>query len=127
MSLRYRLAFYLFGLLLGIIFLYYFLTAKAESRDVSFCYLPNCRVLKDLRSKQFFYSEQASKVLAEKWIDTLDIKQTLRYGDVDFSKSDTKSKGPKTYVVVGQTQAKKSITLVLKNQSEKVILEEIRY
>ena len=126
MSLRYRLAFYLFGVTLGIIFLYYFLTAKAESRDVSFCYLPNCRVLKDLRSKPFFYSEKASQILLEKWIDTLDIKQTLRYGDVDFGNSNTKNKGPKTYVVHGQTKAKKSITLILTNQTEKVILEDIR-
>ena len=126
MSLRYRLAFYLFGVTLGIIFLYYFLTAKAESRDVSFCYLPNCRVLKDLRSKPFFYSEKASKILLEKWIDTLDIKQTLHYGDVDFGNSNTKNKGPKTYVVKGQTKAKKPITLILTNQTEKVILEDIR-
>lgn len=125
MSLRYRLAFYLFGLTLGIFFLYYFLTAKAESRNVTFCYMPNCRVLKDLRSKPFYYSDEASKVIQNQAIDTLDIKETLLNGDVDFSQSDTKAKGAKTYVVNGQTKLKKKIVLTLKNQTEKVVLEAI--
>lgn len=125
MSLRYRLAFYLFGLFIGIIFLYYFLTAKAESRGVTFCYLPNCRVLKDLRSKPFYYSAEASKVLQQPAIDTLDIKEILLNGSVDFSKSDTKAKGTKTYVVNGQTKTKQNIVLTLKNQTEKVVLESI--
>jgi hypothetical protein len=33
------------------------------------------RVLNDIRNKPFDYSEKASKVLAEKWIDTIDIKK----------------------------------------------------
>ena len=86
-----RLAYYLFGLLIGGIFVFYFLGAKAKARGVSFCYLPNCRVLKDLRSKPFHYSEEASKVLSESWIDTIDIKNTLQYGDVDFKKSNIKT------------------------------------
>jgi hypothetical protein len=109
MKFKFRLAYYLFGLFLGAIFVIWFLKAKATDKGVEFCYLPNCRVLKDLRSKPFFYSEKASKILLEKWIDTLDIKQTLRYGDVDFGNSNTKNKGPKTYVVKGQTKAKKPI------------------
>lgn len=126
MSLRYRLAFYIFGLLIGILFVYYFLTAKAEARDVTFCYLPNCRVLKELRSKAFYYSENASLTLAQQGIDTLDVKMTLKHGDVDFSASDTKAKGVKTYVVHGKTKDNKAITLTLKNHTEKVVLEEIK-
>ena len=72
-----RLAFFLFGLLIGVIFLIYFLGAKAESKKVTFCYLPNLRVLKDIRSKPFHYSAEASIVLAETWIDSVDIKNTL--------------------------------------------------
>jgi len=127
MNLRYRLTFYLFGLFLGIIFLYYFLTKKAESRQVMFCYLPNCRVLKELRSKPFHYSEKSSKQLLQNNLDTLDIKELLEEGDVDFDKSDTKSKGPRTYVVNGQSKDKKSnVTLVLKNYKEKVVLDEVK-
>jgi|LakMenEpi03Aug12_release.lakeMendotaPanAssembly.Ray.scaffolds.fasta_scaffold07346_5 hypothetical protein len=127
MSIRYRLAFYLFGMFLGIIFLYYFLTGKAESRNVAFCYLPNCRVLKELRSKPFFYSEQSSEQLVQNGLDSLDIKELLQEGDVDFSKSDTKTKGPRTYFVNGQSKDNKTdVTLVLKNYREKVVLNEVQ-
>lgn len=120
-----RLAYYLFGLLIGGIFVFYFLGAKAESRGVSFCYLPNCRVLKDLRSKPFHYSEEASKVLSESWIDTIDIKNTLQYGDVDFKKSNIKTGAGKKYVVEGKTMQQVPITLELTNYEQKVVLEKI--
>ena len=51
MSLRYRLAFYLFGLTIGFYFVGEFLSAKVAAKGVTFCYFPNCRVIKDIRSK----------------------------------------------------------------------------
>ena len=63
MKFKFRLAYYLFGLLLGLFFVIYFLGAKAESRGVEFCYLPNCRVLKDIRSKSFEYAPEAKATL----------------------------------------------------------------
>jgi hypothetical protein len=121
-----RLAFYLIGLLIGVVFIVYFLGAKAESRGVSFCYLPNCRVLKDIRSKPFHYSEAASKVLAESWIDSIDVKNTLTYGDVDFSKSNIKEGAGKLYIIEGKTMQQVPITLEVVNYSEKVVLKDIR-
>ncbi|GGD27900.1 DUF4258 domain-containing protein [Flavobacterium orientale] len=121
-----RLAFFLFGLLLGVIFLVYFLGAKAESRGVTFCYLPNCRVLKDLRSKPFYYSEKASEILAEKWIDSVDVKNTLLHGDVVFSESNIKIGSGKKYVVKGQTSTKVPIQLELINYESKVELITIK-
>lgn len=125
MKFHQRFAYYLLGLLLGGIFVYYFLGAKAKSRGVSFCYLPNCRVLKDLRSKPFHYSDEASKVLAESWIDTIDIRNTLNYGDVDFSKSNRKTENGKKYVVEGKTIQQIPIVLELTNYEQKVILNKI--
>lgn len=121
-----RLAFFLFGLLIGIIFLIYFLGAKAESRNVTFCYLPNCRVLKDIRNKPFHYSEEASIILAESWIDTLDIKNTLTYGDVDFSKSNIKEGNAKLYVISGKTQKDTPIILEVLNYEKKAVLKSIQ-
>lgn len=120
-----RFAFFLFGLLIGVIFLIYFLGAKAKARDVTFCYLPNCRVLKDIRSKPFHYSKESSAVLAETWIDTLDIKNTLLFGDVDFSKSNIKEGAAKLYVIEGKTENQIPIKLEVLNYNSKVVLKNI--
>ncbi len=121
-----RLAFFLFGLLIGVIFLIYFLGAKAEARGVTFCYLPNCRVLKDIRTKPFHYSEEASAVLAETWIDTVDIKNTLTPGDVDFSLSNVKEGAAKLYVIEGKTINQIPITIEVLNFEKKAVLKSIK-
>ena len=126
MKLSHRFAYYLLGLLLGGILVYWFLTAKASARGVEFCYLPNCRVLKDLRSKPFYYSEVASDKLAEKWLDTIDIKNTLRYGDVDFSISNVKEGSGKLYFVEGKTTQNQPIVIELINYSDKVLLRDVK-
>ncbi|MDV7398644.1 DUF4258 domain-containing protein, partial [Arthrospira platensis SPKY1] len=121
MKLYQRFAFYLLGLSIGIIFVFYFLNAKAESRGVEFCYLPNCRVLKDLRTKSFHYSDEASAKLAEAWLDTTDIRNTLRYGDVDFSKSNIPMDGGKYYIVEGKNEKKEPILLEFINYETRVV------
>lgn len=121
-----RLAFFLFGLLIGVIFLIYFLGAKADARGVTFCYLPNCRVLKDIRTKPFHYSEEASAVLAETWIDTVDIKNTLTHGDVDFDQSNVKEGAAKLYIIEGKTVNQVPITLEVLNFEKKAVLKSIK-
>lgn len=126
MKLYQRFAYYLIGLLLGGIFVFYFLTAKASSRGVSFCYLPNCRVLKDIRSKPFYYSDEALQVLTEKNVDTADVKKTLTYGDVDFGLSNVSEKGGKLYVIYGKNKKNEKITVEVINYTDKVLLKNIR-
>ena len=65
MKFQFRLAYYLFGLFLGAIFVIWFLRAKADDKGVEFCYLPNCRVLKDLRSKPLDIDTLAKKSLSK--------------------------------------------------------------
>ena len=125
MKFQFRLAYYLFGLLLGGVFVVYFLKSKAESRGVEFCYLPNCRVLKDLRSKSLDIDSLAKKSLAEKWVTMEDVKQSLRYGDVDFSKSNEPYKKGKIYVIEGKTANNEEITITMVNYTNKVLLEKI--
>ena len=125
MSLRYRLAFYLFGLLIGFYFVGEFLSAKAESRGVTFCYFPNCRVLKDLRSKSLEIDSLAQKSLDGKWVTLEDIRNSLRYGDVDFSKSNEAYRKGKVYVIEGKTSNNEEITITMVNYSNKVLLEKI--
>lgn len=125
MKFKFRLAYYLFGLLLGLFFVVYFLGAKADSKGVEFCYLPNCRVLQDLRKKQLNISNEAQETLNQGWINLDDIRATLRYGDVDFSKSNEVYKKGKIYVIEGKTTQNEEITITMINYSEKVILEKI--
>ena len=47
MNLFKRFLFFFFGLAIGSVFVMFFFQRKGTE----FCYLPNCRVLKDLRSK----------------------------------------------------------------------------
>lgn len=125
MKFSQRLAYYLFGALLGCFFLYYFLGAKAESKGVEFCYLPNCRVLKELRNKSLEYSPEAEAILTEDWINLDDIKNTLTHGDVDFSLSNKAYKKGKIYVIEGKTSHNEDITVTMVNYSSKVLLDKI--
>lgn len=125
MNLRYRLAFYLFGLMVGIIFVYYFMTKKAEASGVEFCYMPNCRVLQDLRSKPLTIDEVAAKKLDEKWVTLEDIKRSLEYGDVDFSKSNKPFEKGKLYVIEGKTVSNEDIIISMINYEDKAVLKDI--
>lgn len=104
------------GLSIGIVFLVFFLKKKSGENGIDFCYFPNCRVLKDMRSKPMIFGEG----LPQKYRDTVLIQSFLTDGDVDFGKSDTKAEPCKTYYV-GQGE------LVLKINSclEEIVVESI--
>ena len=90
-----RLGWYLVGLSIGIVFLVFFLKKKSGEEGIDFCYFPNCRVLKDMRSKPLVFGE----ALPEAYRDTLVVKSILADGNVDFAKSDTKAEPCKVYFV----------------------------
>ena len=78
-----------------------------------------------LLRKSFNYSIEASRKLAEDWIDTLDIKNTLTYGDVDFDKSNVAYEKGKLYIIEGQTLKKENITLRVINYPNRAVLDDI--
>jgi hypothetical protein len=121
MKFVHRFAYYLVGLILGL----FVVAAIFTGKDTRCNYFPNARVLNDLRNKPFNYSEKASQILSEKWIDTIDIKNTLKYGDVDFDKSNTEFRKGKVYVIEGKTLKGQEIILKIKNEESKATLEEI--
>ena len=116
-----RFAYYLVGLVIGL----FFVALVFSGKDTRCNYFPNARVLNDLRNKPFEYSEKASQVLAQDWIDTIDIKNTLQYGDVDFDKSNTEFNKAKLYVIEGKTVKNQPIILKVSNRENKATLEEI--
>jgi len=116
-----RLAYYLVGLVMGAFVVALVLSGK----DTRCNYFPNARVLNDLRNKPFNYSIEASRKLSEDWIDTIDIKNTLTYGDVDFDKSNVVYQKGKLYVIEGKTTKNDTITLRVINYPNKAVLEDI--
>ncbi len=125
MKFQFRLAYYLFGLLLGAVFVMWYLKSKATDRGVEFCYFPNCRVLKDLRSKSLEIDSLAKISLNEKWVTMEDIKKSLTYGDVDFEKSNEPYRKGKIYIIEGKTYNNEDITITMINYEHKVLLEKI--
>lgn len=121
MKFSQRFAYYLLGLLIGGIIVYYFFDAK----DTDFCYLPNCRVLKDLRSKPLTISDKAQISFNDALVDMNDIKMCLTHGDVDFDKSNVFDQGGKLYIIEGQNTKKEHITVEMINYTEKVMIKDV--
>ena len=93
MKFTQRLAYYLSGFAIGLIVLMFFLNGKDASCD----YGPNARTVKNISSKPIVYSTKVADFLTKKSIDSSTVSNLIRYGSVDFSKSDTKLDSCKIY------------------------------
>lgn len=116
-----RFAYYMVGFVIGL----FFVATIFSGKDTRCNYFPNARVLNDLRNKPFLYSDHAKQILAQGWISSDDIKNTLTYGDVDFDLSNVKSGNGKLYVIEGKTAADQPVTLHVVNYSKKAELINI--
>lgn len=121
MSFLKRLGFYLIGLSIGLVFLAFFLNRK----KAQFCYLPNCRVLKELRSKPLSYSEAVLQQLDALALDTTDVLHFLTDGDVDFRASETKAKPCKIYEIEADI-AEEPLLLRVQNCDSTVLALELQ-
>ncbi|MDM1368449.1 DUF4258 domain-containing protein [Myroides marinus] len=121
MKFSQRLAYYLFGLLIGSMFLFYFFGEK----KTEFCYLPNCRVLKDLRSKPVTFSKTVETKFQEGWVTNDDVHKSLKYGDVNFSESNIDFEKGKLYVIVGRNEKNENILIKVVNYTDKILLYDI--
>ena len=119
-----RLGFYLIGLSIGIVFLTIFLKNKAEETGVEFCYFPNCRTLKDIRSKPLSYSDDVNTLVKSQQLDSTKIAYFLKEGDVDFKNSNTESKPCKTYIIKAEVNERPAIMTVI-NCTEKARIEKV--
>lgn len=113
-----RLGWYLVGLSIGIVFLVFFFRKKSGGTDAQFCYFPNCRVLKDMRSKPLVFANG----LGQSYRDTLLIQSLLTDGDIDFRHSDTRSKPCKTYYIEKKINGKTNM-FQFKNCQDTVVVE----
>jgi len=95
MKFIHRLGYYLGGFSIGLILLAFFLQGKKTSCD----YGPNARTTKNIANKKKHYSIEAQLIMQKHQLDTLTVSNIIRYGNVDFSNSDTKSEGCKVYLI----------------------------
>ncbi|MDR7212021.1 DUF4258 domain-containing protein [Flavobacterium piscis] len=121
MKFVHRFAYYLIGLVMGC----FFVALVFSGKDTRCNYFPNARVLNNLRTKPFQYSDKAIQILNEKWIDSADIKNTLTFGDVDFDQSNVNFNNGKLYIIEGKTAKNQEIILKVVNYEKKAVLEEI--
>ena len=99
MKFTQRLGYYFAGLAIGLIFLAIFLRKKQDATDTSFCYLPNCRVLKELRTHEVSFSPEYMDDLSRLGKDTTYLAEVLLEGDIDFKKSNPRGTPCKDFVI----------------------------
>ena len=109
MPLLKRIGYYLGGFAIGLVILAFIWKKK----DTQFCYSPNCRVLKDIRTKKLNLENISVN-------DTAVVQAILKKGDVIFSKSDTKSKPCRTYFIKN-----KEAEIQVKNCDSIAIVEKL--
>ena len=121
MAFMKRLGFYLVGLSIGLIFLAFFLKKKSEETGTSFCYFPNCRVLKELRSKPYNLEGYQGRQL-----DSVIIQAYFTDGDVRFKQSDTRALPCPIYVIEHEFEGR-SGQMRLSNCTDSVRIMEFNF
>ncbi|WP_372973511.1 DUF4258 domain-containing protein [Muriicola sp.] len=121
-----RLGYYMIGLTIGIIFLAFFLKKKTSETGTEFCYFPNCRVLKELRSKPLVFSEDTQESMREGFADSTELVLFLREGSVKFSQSEAQGKPCPWYVIHYEVDGKDA-SLRVTNCDSRVTISEFRF
>ena len=122
MTFKQRLPFFLGGLTIGIIIVVFVFGKK----NTTFDYGPNARVLKNIRIKERVFSEKALTILnTSSEIDTANISEILRKGNVDLSNKIKLDSCLYKYNIQGK-QDLKNITLTVTNCETMAIIEDIK-
>jgi hypothetical protein len=121
-----RLGFFLIGLAIGLVLLAIFFKNKTAETGVEFCYFPNCRTLKDIRSKPLAYSDDVRELMNGNQLDSVKIAYFLREGNVDFEKSDTKSNPCKTYIIEVEFDEKPAV-MTVQNCLDNALIEKVDF
>lgn len=115
-----RIGYYLVGLSLGSIGVYFFWQKKKATFD----YGMDARTLKTIRVKERLFSEDAKNAMQKFDIDTLKIATILKTGDVDFGKGNPRQKPCAEYYISGEKELK-SISLLVKRCDSTATIEKV--
>ncbi|EDP69708.1 hypothetical protein FBALC1_09262 [Flavobacteriales bacterium ALC-1] len=122
MKFIHRLGYYLGGFAIGLIILMFFLNGKDASCD----YGPNARTIKNISSKPLSYSTRANAFLDNNSLDSLTISNLIKFGSVNFSKSETKKDSCKVYHIENSYK-ERDLTLKVENCDSLATLLDINY
>mgnify|MGYP006163859609 FL=1 len=118
-----RVGYYLVGLSLGSIAVYFFW----QKKNATFDYGMDSRTLKTIRIRERLFSDDAKNAMHKFNIDTLKISTILKFGDVDFGKSKPRQKPCAEYYITGSKELENVSLLVKRCDStskiEKIIIE----
>lgn len=117
-----RLGYYLSGFAIGLVILMFFLNGKDASCD----YGPNARTVKNISSKPIHYSENSALFIDNNNLDSLTIVNLVKFGSVDFSKSNTELDSCKVYYI-DNSYKERDMTLKVKNCDSIATLLDIKY
>lgn len=115
-----RIGYYLVGLSLGCIAVYFFWQKKKATFD----YGMDARTLKSIRNKERLFSKDAKSAMNKFNIDTLNISTILYTGDVDFGKSNQRQKPCAEYYITG-TKELENISLLVKRCDSASFIEQV--
>ena len=90
-----RFYFFLIGIILGFLFLFFSL--KFRDKPLSFNYFPESRVKSYLSKHKIFFSNKALCKISCYHLDTLLLPEYIASSVVDFKKSKIRGYNPKTY------------------------------
>lgn len=117
-----RLAFYLFGVLIGSILLVTIFNKRGQDFD----YMPNARTLKNIRSKNRIFTAEAQRQIDAGLIDTAGISQVLQHGEVDFEHSKKPVDSGKLYIVEGRNRKGETIFVEVINCDSTAVIRRVR-
>ncbi|WP_033958588.1 hypothetical protein [Psychroserpens jangbogonensis] len=122
MKIIHRFGYYLGGFSIGLVVLAFFLSGKKTSCD----YGPDARTTKNISIKKKTYTDAAMITMSNFSLDTLIVSKLIRTGDVNFSESETKVEGCKTYLIEN-TYDDKDVEMRIKNCESTATILSIKF
>lgn len=115
-----RIGYYLVGLSIGSIGVYFFW----QKKNATFDYGMDARTLKTIRIRKRIFSEDAKKAMEAYHIDTLKISTILYTGDVDFGKGNPRQKPCADYYITGKNELE-NVSLLVKRCDSTATIEKV--
>ena len=115
-----RISYYLVGLSIGSVGVYFFW----QKKQATFDYGMDARTLKTIRIRKRVFSDHAKNAMEKYNIDTLKISTILYTGDVDFGKGKPRQKPCAEYYVTGKNELQ-NVSLYVKRCDSTATIEKV--
>ena len=125
MKVLQRFGYYMGGFSLGLILLAFFL--KGSDTEIPSCdYMPEARVLKNIRNKGYIVSVEAENSMRTLSVDTVQLNRLLKEGDVDFDKSDPRREPCGYFYIKSPASEKKPISIEVSNCDDEATITSVK-